>query len=123
MNIDISNLAAEIEKELLNYSQEVTEQLKESIKQVAEETVTEIKNNSPSRTGKYRKGWKTKVAYEGQEDLRILVHNRTSYQLTHLLEYGYAKVNGGRVEGKKHIAPAEENAANKLINKVKVGLK
>lgn len=58
--------------------------------------------------------------FENLNDIRIEVHNKTDYQLTHLLEDGYAKVNGGRVEGKPHIGPAEQHAEEKLLKKVKV---
>lgn len=60
------------------------------------------------------------MVYENREDVRVVVRNKTDYQLTHLLENGHAKVNGGRVEGKPHIGPAEQNAEKKLMQKVKV---
>ena len=49
-------LAAAIMAELESYRQDVTDGVKESVKQVAEECRDEIRQNSPRRTGRYRKG-------------------------------------------------------------------
>lgn len=116
-------LAAAIMTELESYRQDVTDGVKESVKQVAAECRDEIRQNSPRRTGRYRKGWRVRTEYEGREDIRLTVHNRTSYQLTHLLENGHAKRGGGRVAGRPHIRPAEQNAEKKLLRKVKVVVK
>lgn len=118
--IRVEDLANAIEKELASYSQDVTDGLKKEVKQVAKECKAEIQQNSPVLTGSYKKGWSDQVAYENQQDIRAVVRNRTDYQLTHLLENGHAKVNGGRVEGHPHIGPAEQNAEKKLLKKVKV---
>ena len=119
-NIKIGDLANAVVKELSNYQQEVTDDLKKDIRSVSKECLPEIKRESPRDTGEYRKGWRQKVMYESRDDIRITVYNATDYQLTHLLEYGHAKVSGGRVDGKPHIRPAEENAEKKLLKKVKV---
>lgn len=113
-------LAAAIAAELESYRQEVTDGLKKEVKKVAKETVKQIKSDSPKKSGGYSKGWKMKTAYEDQEDIRILIYNSKKPQLAHILEHGHAKVNGGRVEGKPHIIPAEQEAEKKLMNKVKV---
>lgn len=113
-------LAAAIAAELESYRQEVTDGLKKEVKKVAKETVKQIKSDSPQKSGGYSKGWKMKTAYEDQEDIRILIYNSKKPQLAHILEHGHAKVNGGRVEGKPHIIPAEQEAEKKLMNKVKV---
>lgn len=118
--IGIDDLAAAVVKELTEYSQDVTDGLKKEVKQVAKECKQEIQQNSPVLTGSYRKGWQDKVEYESSSDIRIVVRNRTDYQLTHLLENGHAKVKGGRVEGKPHIGPAEQHVEEKLLKKVKV---
>ena len=88
---------------------------------VAKETVQKLKNTSPKGSPhkrKYAEGWT--VSKRGQGDL--VVHNKTNYQLTHLLENGHVIENKkgtyGRTHGIKHIAPAEEWAADELPRRV-----
>lgn len=121
--IKIDDLASAIAEELENYRQDVTDGLKRDIKSVAKECKQDIQQNSPVLTGSYRKGWQNKVEYEGDEDIRVIVRNKTDYQLTHLLEHGHAKASGGRVEGHPHIGPAEQRAEKKLLKRVKVVVK
>lgn len=122
-SVKIDDLASAITKELTDYKQKVTDGIKREVETAAKECKNEIQQNSPVDTGSYREGWKKQTVYEGAEDIRINVYNRTDYQLAHLLEYGHAKVNGGRVNGKPHIRPAAEQAEQKLLKKVKVMVK
>lgn len=82
-------MAAAIEAELSKYAQEVSEQIKKDVTEVANQCAAEIKAKSPVYTGKYRRGWKTKIMYDGDDGIRILVYNSTRPQLTHLLEFGH----------------------------------
>lgn len=118
--IQVQQLEIEIAKELSAYTQEVADGIKKEVKTVAKEMVQELKQTSPSNTGQYAKGWKYEVSYESQEDIRVRVYNSKKPQLTHLLENGHVKQNGGRVNGKPHIGPAEQNAEKKLQTGVKV---
>lgn len=118
--VKIDGLAEAIAKELHEYSEEVTEEVKESVKDAAKACVATLRQTSPKSTGDYAKGWAASTAYEGPDDIRMQVHNRTDYQLTHLLEDGHAKVNGGRVEGQPHIQPAADAAAQILEKDVKI---
>lgn len=118
--VSIQEMANAITRELAAYNQEVTDGIKDAVKEAAKECANQIKQNSPVLTGRYRKGWTDKIMYDGREDIRITVYNRTDYQLTHLLEHGHAKVNGGRVAGKAHIGPAAQNAEDKLLREVQV---
>lgn len=121
--IKIDALADAVAKELASYSQECTDELKTMVKKTAKEAVQELKVSSPKESGEYASGWTSRVEYESQEDIRVSIYNKKKPQLTHLLEDGHAKVTGGRVAGQPHIGPAEDNAAKKLDNKVKVVFK
>lgn len=121
--IPLQELEITIQKELAAYSDEVAEDIRKEVKAVAKETVSTLKATSPRDTGEYARGWSYRVEFESREDIRVRIYNRTEPQLTHLLEYGHAKTNGGRVEGRPHIRPAEQEAEKKLDGAVKVVVK
>ncbi|MFE5392548.1 HK97 gp10 family phage protein [Bacillus thuringiensis] len=113
----IDSLANDIARELQRYGKEVEEKLEVEKEEVANNLVDELKQTSPksdSKGGrKYAKGWRKK-----KEGNAFIVHNALKPQLTHLLEKGHAKVNGGRVPAIVHIAPAEEKAVNDFSERV-----
>lgn len=113
----IDSLANDIARELQRYGKEVEEKLEVEKEVVANNLVDELQQTSPksdSKGGrKYAKGWRKK-----KEGNAFIVHNALKPQLTHLLEKGHAKVNGGRVPAIVHIAPAEEKAVNEFSERV-----
>ncbi len=109
----IGDLANEITNALQTYTREVTEGLEEAKIDVAKETVKKLKQTSPRLTGDYAKGWARKKVGTAQ-----VVHNRTDYQLTHLLEKGHANRDGGRTRGIPHIEPAERKAIDEYVKRV-----
>ena len=110
----INNVTNEILRALRLYTNEVADKVEDIKQEVAEDTVSNLKQTSPKKTGKYAKSWK--VTKQGT---KYIVHAKAPYyRLTHLLERGHAKVNGGRVPGKVHIAPAEEKAIRDYLEKV-----
>lgn len=106
----IDNLANEITNALQEYTAEVEEGLEKAKEDNAKEAVKTLKSTSPvgkRKRRKYKDGWRAKKIGSAW-----VVHNATNYQLTHLLEKGHAIVggSGGRVPGRPHIGPAEEQA-------------
>jgi len=113
MAIDISQIANEINRSLREYANGIGDEIEAVAKEVAMEGVKRLRRDSPVRNGRYRRGWRaTKV------NGVWTVHNATNYQLTHLLENGHAKVNGGRVAPRVHIRPVEEQMIEEFTREV-----
>ena len=111
-------------KEILDeVNKEVREAGINGINKVSKESVSKLRNTSPKKTGSYARGWATKK--EGEMD--VIVHNKTDYQLTHLLENGHVirnkKGTYGRTSGKKHIKPVEEWAVDALPEEIMRNIK
>jgi hypothetical protein len=118
-SLNVEKLAQELAQGLTEYSDLVTAGIKKAIDEVSVEAVEELKSTSPVRTGDYSKDWTSKKAYEDTRSKRNTVYNKGHYQLTHLLEFGYAKRNGGRVAPQAHIKTVEERVVNNLEEKIK----
>lgn len=100
----IDSFVNEIIQALDEFTTEVEEGLEEAQEKAAKDGAKLLKATSPiGKTGKYGKGWKATKRGKGW-----VIHNATRYQLAHLLEKGHAKRGGGRVPGRVHIAPVEE---------------
>ena len=108
--IDIS---LEIANRLAEFTEDVQEALEASADEVTEEAVKTLKATSPTRTKKYAKSWGRKKTANG-----YVIHNKR-YYLTHLLEHGHAKRGGGRVGGRTHIAPVEQQTIESFEEKVR----
>lgn len=127
---DVSGLSAEISACLRDYVGEVEEVVKAAVDETAKEMVAEIRENArqafPDGTGEYAKSWTHKVDKSASRDGR---YSRVAYakgsagSISHLLEHGHAKVNGGTVPGRPHIAPAEKHAEERLPQRIKEGLR
>lgn len=116
--IDLSELVSAIEDELEEYGQKTSDQVREVVDSVTEEAVETLKATSPKKSGQYAKGWKATATNDTNTGLTKTIHNQTP-GLTHLIENGHAKQNGGRVEGTPHIAPVEKQAIQTLESRLK----
>jgi hypothetical protein len=120
-SVKLDNLAAEITKAVVKYTEVVSAAIAKAVDDTAKECKAEIVANSPTRTGWYKKGWRIKNA-DAQGITRRIIYNE-HYQFVHLLEKGHAKRGGGRVEGKLHVEPAEQKSKDKLVTEIKAIIK
>lgn len=124
--VQISALAEAINKELSNYSKEVTEKTKKNVDTVSKEVNEAIKSHITFKqwTGKYVKAFRIKTVYEGAFNKRNTWHvSGNQYRLTHLLEKGHALRDGGRTKAYPHIKYGEEIAKKRMEELTKEAVK
>ena len=120
MAIKADQLAQEIMKILDDYRDTTVDKMKEAVDKAAKQAVNELKTSSPKRTGAYAKDWAAKKDRKANKwAYGKVVYNKKHYRLTHLLEKGHRKVNGGMVAARPHIAKVEEKAINTLVEGIK----
>ena len=121
-----NQLAVQMEAILDEFNVEVKRATNNAIDKVAKGSVQKLRNDSPKKTGDYARGWTTKRERNSDGINTVIVHNKTDYQLTHLLEnpheivnkkgsYGKTSVGHGQ---KIHIKPVEEWANEELPKEI-----
>ena len=107
---------------LENYREDIQDDVKKVTDEITKKARDELKKTSPksgmARKTKYFKGWATKISERGATKYHKVVWNKTNYQLTHLLEFGHAKRNGGRTKAIPHIRPVEEKYNVEFVDKL-----
>lgn len=113
------NLSQEMKEILENYTDEVMNAVIDVIEEVGEEAANELHSagDFKNRTGKYRRGWKSELERQ-RTFAEARVYNAKHYRLTHLLEFGHAKVNGGRTQAFPHIEVVNEHAQEEAVKKI-----
>lgn len=119
-------ISVQMRKILDAYEDRVENAYEVSVSRVSREAVQRLRNTSPKKSGSYARGWSLKKVKSRANVTDVIVHNRTDYQLTHLLENGHVirnkKGEYGRTRPIKHIAPVAEWAENELPNDIERGL-
>lgn len=122
MSIAIGGLTNAVMNEVNLYREELQGQISNVFEDVADEALSEIKNQSQNagfKDKRYSKGWaKTLKRNKLTGSYQITIYNKKYYRLTHLLEKGHAKVNGGRTRAFPHIAPTQDKMDRLIVAKL-----
>ena len=117
-----NQLTVQMQKIFEEYTVEVKRATNNSVDVVAKQAVQKLRSSSPKKTGSYARGWTIKRERGVAGINTVIVHNKTDYQLTHLLENGHIVRNKkgvfGRAPAHKHIKPVEEWANDELPKEI-----
>lgn len=133
MNVSIKispdQLSSSVMEILAAFSGATNDVLDHAAKTAAAHAVAELNIQSPELYGDYKKGWTMKTGKRAKVGgvSQVIVHNKTNYQLTHLLENGHAKyVYGRRISGSvraiPHIEPIEKETIAEFEGLVRQGV-
>lgn len=115
--IHTDGLASAINEILKDYTQDVEEAADASIEETAKDAQKELKTAGTfGGTGKFKKSWRVKIEKK-RISTEATVYNAKP-GLTHLLEFGHAKANGGRTRAFDFIAPVNEKVQTDVIKKI-----
>lgn len=117
-NISIDRLADELVSAVKEYTDDVSEGVRKTVDRTARKVLQETKTLAPKRTGEYAKSFGI-TKDDGFGTTKRIVWNKKHYRRVHLLEFGHAKVNGGRVPAYPHLRPAYDKHAANLDDEIK----
>lgn len=118
--IEISEMERVIMDALEQYADKAADVIGETLPLVGQETAQDLRATSPKLTGNYAASWTygMQTSRGSKKKNKLVVYNKKHYRIVHLLEKGHAKKNGGRVEAKVHVKPAQDRAEQKAIERI-----
>ncbi len=124
ISVTVEDLTESVEKTLNNYSKTVINATKENAKKCMDKLVKRTKETAPKNRPKYYKNITSKQTGNSFSGVEFTWYVKGSeYRLSHLLENGHAKRNGGRVEGTHFIKKASEPIIQEFIKSIEEAVK
>lgn len=115
----IDKLTQAVSKIMEEYGDDVQDNLTDIVKDMSKKGARAV-NQEAGKTfngSKYKKSW-TSTTETGRTSAQGTIYSKIP-GLPHLLEYGHALRQGGRTQGRPHIAPVEETLVKEFEEKVK----
>lgn len=124
--IDSAKLALTINEYLKDYGEDIEDAVVNNAQKEAKAAIKYLKAVSPEDTSRkkkratpYKDGWTKKTRKLGRYTFSQVVYNKTNYQLTHLLEFGFTHRDGKHVAAQPHIREAEKIYKEKFVDALK----
>ena len=111
---DVDGFAAAMQGILDRMDDAIEDGRPKVVRDAAKTARKEWKSKAPKRTGRYADSIQMKVFKDTASETKADIGSATLPGLPHLLEHGHAKVGGGRVPARPHIADAAEIAMQQL---------
>ena len=100
-------LGIEIEKIFKKYADDLHDDTASFVRKIANKGAGALRVSSQNVIGgRYSRSWTYKV-FETRLNTEAVIYSKVA-GLPHLLEFGHATTNGGRVAGRPHVKPVEE---------------
>ncbi len=118
--IQIEQLPDMINSILKEYEGDVIRNIPEITDKIGKAGVKTLRNSAKNTfggSGKYARGWRSQTV-KTRMGATVTIYNGRLPGLPHLLEHGHANRNGGRTEGRAHIAPVETKLIKEYERKV-----
>ena len=124
IRINIDQIESTLKQVLDGYNDTVVEASKKNAKECMVKLVKETKATAPRRRPKYYKYISSKMTRNDKFGAEYTWYvKEPEYRLSHLLEYGHAKKNGGRTTAFGFIKKASEPIINAYVKFVEEAIK
>lgn len=122
--MSVEDFALAVNEAMKEFQQSVDYDIVYVTQKVADEAAQNVKRHIKSSgikgTGKYRRSIKARNIKDSPLSKKSVVYaGKPYYRLTHLLEHGHAKLNGGRTKAYAHWEPAEREAIEDFISELR----
>lgn len=115
---DVDGFAAAIQGILDRMDDAIEDGRPKVVRDAAKTARKEWKAKAPKKTGRYADSIQMKVFKDTASETKADIGSATLPGLPHLLEKGHAKVGGGRVAARPHVADAAEVAMQQLEEEI-----
>lgn len=89
IKVDAGELEKAVQDVMTDFGRRTRENVRAAVDKTESQVTRKTKSASPTKTGKYKAGWASRVTEQSNVQYQKTVYNKDRYRLTHLLEKGH----------------------------------